>query len=55
MTVEAWQTARYPTTTLCPFCGATLTIALDGDGPTTVTKGHAHDCVQNPARRKGAA
>ncbi len=55
MTAKAWQTARYPVTTVCPFCGNTLTISIDGDGPTTVTRGHAHDCVQNPARRRGPA
>ena len=56
----AWQAARYPVTTLCTFCGRTLTVALDDGGPTTVTTGHAHDCVQNPARgtprpRQGSA
>ena len=53
---SSWQAARYPVTTLCSLCGSTLTIRLDGDGPTTVTEGHAHDCVHNPARtRQGSA
>lgn len=52
MTVSGWQAARYPVTTTCSFCGRTLTIALDGDGPTTVTTGHAHDCIQNPNRTR---
>ena len=57
VTASAWQAARYPLTTVCSLCGRTLTIRLDGDGPTTVTHGHAHDCVQNPARtrRQGSA
>lgn len=57
MTAPSWAAARYPVTTTCPFCGQTLTIALDDNGTTTVTKGHAHDCIQNPARthRRGAA
>lgn len=48
---SSWQAARYPVTVHCGFCGQTLTIRLDGDGPTTVTTGHAHDCPQNPNRR----
>ena len=56
MTAPAWKAATYPVTTVCPFCGRTLTIALRDDGPTTVTSGHAHDCIQNPARtRQGSA
>lgn len=56
MTAPNWAAARYPITTVCPFCGNTLTISIDGDGPSTVTSGHAHDCVQNPARtRQGSA
>ena len=52
MTAPNWATARYPITTTCTFCGNTLTIALDGDGPATVTTGHAHDCIQNPNRTR---
>ena len=56
MTAPAWKAATYPVTTVCPFCGRTLTIALRDDGPTTVTSGHAHDCPNNPARtRQGSA
>lgn len=60
MSASAWQAARYPVTTTCTLCGRTLTIALDDGGPTTVTTGHAHDCVQNPMReiprtRQGSA
>lgn len=60
MTGASWQAARYPVTTTCTLCGRTLTIALDDGGPTTVTTGHAHDCVQNPMReiprtRQGSA
>lgn len=59
MTAPNWAAARYPITTTCTFCGNTLTIALDGDGPATVTTGHAHDCIQNPNRtrqqRQGSA
>lgn len=35
---------------LAPFRGNTLTIDLDDGGPSTVTRGHAHDCPQNPNR-----
>ena len=59
MTAPTWRATAYPVTTVCPFCGNTLTIALRGDGPTTVTTGHAHDCIQNPNRtrqqRQGSA
>lgn len=60
MTGASWQATRYPVTTTCALCGRTLTIALDDGGPTTVTTGHAHDCVQNPMReiprtRQGSA
>lgn len=59
MTAPTWRAATYPITTTCGFCGCTLTIALRGDGPTTVTTGHAHHCIQNPNRtrqqRQGSA
>lgn len=56
MTAPTWKAATYPITTLCAFCGRTLTIALRDGGPSTVTTGHAHDCIQNPARqRQGSA
>ena len=51
MTGPSWAATRYPVTLTCGFCGNTLTIALDGNGPSTVTTGHAHDCPQNPNRR----
>lgn len=44
MTAPSWAAAHYPVTTTCPFCGDTLTIALDG--PTTT--GHATWCIQIP-------
>lgn len=47
-----WKAARYPVTVVCGFCGRTLTIALCDGGPTTVTSGHAPDCVQNPTRTR---
>ena len=49
MTAPNWAAARYPITTTCPFCGNTLTIALDGDGPTTVTTGNTSGL---PERRR---
>lgn len=59
MTGPTWKAAAYPILTVCGFCGNTLTIALNGDGPTTSTSGHAHDCIQNPNRtrqqRQGSA
>jgi hypothetical protein len=54
VSASAWQAARYPVTTLCTFCGQTLTVALDDGGPSTVTTGHAHDCPNNPARTTAA-
>lgn len=56
--MTGWQAARYPLTTRCGFCGRTLTIDLADGGPSTITVGHAADCVQNPDRapvRHGSA
>lgn len=54
--MTGWQAARYPLTTRCGFCGRTLTIDLADGGPSTITVGHAADCVQSPDRaRQGSA
>lgn len=52
---SSWQAARYPVTLTCTFCQQTLTIALDGDGPSTVTTGHATWCIQVPKSRRTPA
>lgn len=53
---SSWQADRYPLTTRCGFCQQTLTIDLADGGPSTITVGHAADCVQSPDRaRQGSA
>ena len=48
-----WQTARYPVTLRCGFCGREVTVRLKDDGPATITVAHAPWCVLHPER--GAA